>query len=60
MEEQRKLCRYRTLIQPMLLFTYLTRTVYISFGGLLMSLTGSFRHMTSIVLGDPVYLLMRK
>ncbi|KAF8740567.1 hypothetical protein AX14_008177 [Amanita brunnescens Koide BX004] len=35
-------------------------TVYASFGGLLMSLTGSFRHMTSIVLGDPVYLLMRK
>jgi DNA-directed RNA polymerase I, II, and III subunit RPABC3 len=36
------------------------RTAYASFGGLLMSLTGSFRHMTSIVLGDPVYLLMRK
>ncbi|PPQ89581.1 hypothetical protein CVT25_012326 [Psilocybe cyanescens] len=35
-------------------------TAYISFGGLLMSLTGSSRHMTSIVLGDPVYLLMRK
>ncbi|KZT30336.1 RNA polymerase I [Neolentinus lepideus HHB14362 ss-1] len=35
-------------------------TVYASFGGLLMSLYGSFRHMTSIVLGDPVYLLMRK
>ncbi|KAF8973721.1 hypothetical protein BDZ97DRAFT_1776492 [Flammula alnicola] len=35
-------------------------TAYISFGGLLLSLTGSFRHMTSIVLGDPVYLLMRK
>jgi len=35
-------------------------TAYISFGGLLMSLTGSFRHMTSIVLGDPVYLLMPK
>ncbi|KAF8167945.1 hypothetical protein B0H34DRAFT_683724 [Crassisporium funariophilum] len=35
-------------------------TAYISFGGLLMSLTGSFRHMTSIVLGDSVYLLMRK
>ncbi|KAI0048355.1 RNA polymerase [Auriscalpium vulgare] len=35
-------------------------TAYASFGGLLMSLTGSFRHMTSIVLGDPVYLLMRK
>ncbi|KJA26186.1 hypothetical protein HYPSUDRAFT_84971 [Hypholoma sublateritium FD-334 SS-4] len=35
-------------------------TAYISFGGLLMSLTGSFRHMTSIVLGDPIYLLTRK
>ncbi|KAF9458208.1 RNA polymerase [Collybia nuda] len=35
-------------------------TAYASFGGLLMSLTGSFRHMTSIVLGDPVYLLIRK
>ncbi|OCH96506.1 RNA polymerase [Obba rivulosa] len=35
-------------------------TAYASFGGLLMSLTGSFRHMTSVVLGDPVYLLMRK
>jgi len=35
-------------------------TAYASFGGLLMSLTGSFRHMTNIVLGDPVFLLMRK
>ncbi|KAJ6604334.1 hypothetical protein DFH09DRAFT_898411 [Mycena vulgaris] len=35
-------------------------TVYASFGGLLLSLTGSFRHLTSIVLGDPVYVLMRK
>ncbi|TFK41012.1 hypothetical protein BDQ12DRAFT_703852 [Crucibulum laeve] len=35
-------------------------TAYASFGGLLMSLTGSFRHMTNIVLGDPVYLLMRR
>ncbi|KAF5336851.1 hypothetical protein D9611_003324 [Ephemerocybe angulata] len=35
-------------------------TVYASFGGLLMSLTGSFRHLTSIVLGDPIYLLVRK
>jgi len=35
-------------------------TAYASFGGLLMSLTGSFRHMTSIVLGDPIYLLIRK
>ena len=37
-----------------------SRTVYASFGGLLMSLTGSYRHLTSIVLGDPVYLLVRK
>ncbi|KAH7921791.1 RNA polymerase [Leucogyrophana mollusca] len=35
-------------------------TAYASFGGLLLSLTGSFRHMTSIVLGDPVYILIRK
>ncbi|KAG6850834.1 hypothetical protein H0H93_008137 [Arthromyces matolae] len=35
-------------------------TVYASFGGLLLSLTGSFRHLTSIVLGDPIYLLVRK
>ncbi|KAF9535867.1 hypothetical protein CPB83DRAFT_901529 [Crepidotus variabilis] len=35
-------------------------TAYASFGGLLMALTGSYRHMTSIVLGDNIYLLMRK
>jgi len=35
-------------------------TAYASFGGMLMSLTGSFRHMTNIVLGDPVFLLIRK
>lgn len=35
-------------------------TAYASFGGLLMSLSGSFRHMSNIVYGDPIYLLMRK
>ncbi|KAI5123633.1 hypothetical protein M0805_003447 [Coniferiporia weirii] len=35
-------------------------TAYMSFGGLLMTLTGSYRHMTSFVLGNSVYLLMRK
>ncbi|PIL32062.1 hypothetical protein GSI_06766 [Ganoderma sinense ZZ0214-1] len=35
-------------------------TAYASFGGLLMSLTGSFRHLTSIVLGDPVFILLRR
>ncbi|KAF9068068.1 RNA polymerase I [Rhodocollybia butyracea] len=35
-------------------------TAYISFGGLLMSITGSFRHMTNIVLGDSIYVLLRK
>ncbi|KAJ7139813.1 RNA polymerase [Mycena epipterygia] len=35
-------------------------TAYASFGGLLLSITGSFRHLTNIVLGDPVYVLMRK
>ena len=38
----------------------INRTVYASFGGLLMSLTGSFRHLTSVVLGDPIYILLRK
>ncbi|KAJ7357052.1 hypothetical protein B0H14DRAFT_2671930 [Mycena olivaceomarginata] len=35
-------------------------TAYASFGGLLLSLTGSFRHLTSIVLGESIYVLMRK
>jgi len=35
-------------------------TAYASFGGLLMSLTGSFRHMTNIVLGESVYVLLRR
>ncbi|KIK94876.1 hypothetical protein PAXRUDRAFT_827581 [Paxillus rubicundulus Ve08.2h10] len=35
-------------------------TAYASFGGLLLSLTGSFRHMANVVLGDPVYILLRK
>ncbi|KAN0125004.1 hypothetical protein V8E52_001556 [Russula decolorans] len=37
-----------------------TVIAFASFGGLLMSLGGSFRHMTNIVLGDPIFLLMRK
>jgi len=35
-------------------------TAYASFGGLLMALTGSYRHMSGIVLGEPIYLLLRK
>jgi DNA-directed RNA polymerase I, II, and III subunit RPABC3 len=49
-----------TLDHLLLTESDLCRTAYASFGGLLMSLTGSFRHMTNVVLGDPVYLLMRK
>lgn len=37
-----------------------TVTVYASFGGLLLSLTGFFRHMANIVLGDPIFVLLRK
>ncbi|KAI6136770.1 RNA polymerase I [Pisolithus sp. B1] len=37
-----------------------TVTVYASFGGLLLSLTGFFRHMANIVLGDPIFILLRK
>jgi len=35
-------------------------TAYASFGGLLMALSGSYRHMQGIILGDPIYLLMRR
>jgi len=35
-------------------------TAYASFGGLLMALTGSFRHLQGITLGENVYLLMRQ
>ncbi|KAF8321314.1 RNA polymerase [Clavulina sp. PMI_390] len=35
-------------------------TAYASFGGLLMALTGSFRHMQGITIGENIYLLMRQ
>jgi len=35
-------------------------TAYASFGGLLMALTGSYRHMQGIVIGENVYLLIRR
>ncbi|KAG1755127.1 RNA polymerase I [Suillus paluster] len=38
----------------------LSLTAYASFGGLLLSITGSYRHLTNVVLGDPVYVLLRK
>lgn len=34
-------------------------TVYGSFGGLMMALTGNYRHMSNITIGSNVYLLMR-
>ncbi|KDN46971.1 RNA polymerase [Tilletiaria anomala UBC 951] len=36
-----------------------TVTVYGSFGGLLMALTGSYRHLSGITIGTYVYLLIR-
>ncbi|KAI8144407.1 RNA polymerase [Fennellomyces sp. T-0311] len=35
-------------------------SVYISFGGMLMCLEGDYRHLQKIVVGEHVYLLMRK
>jgi DNA-directed RNA polymerase I, II, and III subunit RPABC3 len=35
-------------------------TAYISFGGLLMALRGSYRHLQNIVIGENIFLLMRK
>ncbi|CAO1637326.1 unnamed protein product [Sympodiomycopsis kandeliae] len=34
-------------------------TVYGSFGGLLLALTGSYRHLSNVMVGSNVYLLMR-
>lgn len=34
-------------------------TVYGSFGGLLMALTGAYRHLSKLTVGSNVYLLMR-
>ena len=36
------------------------RTAYFSFGGLLMALRGSYRHMAGVMLGENCYLLIRK
>jgi len=38
----------------------LRSTAYASFGGLLMALTGAYRHVSAITVGDNVYLLARK
>ncbi|KAK1921991.1 DNA-directed RNA polymerases i, ii, and iii 17.1 kda polypeptide [Papiliotrema laurentii] len=35
-------------------------TAYFSFGGLLMALRGSYRHLSAVVVGEDVYLLIRK
>ncbi|KAI8059336.1 RNA polymerase [Gongronella butleri] len=36
------------------------KSVYASFGGLLMCLEGDFRHLQKITVGENIYLLMRK
>lgn len=36
-----------------------TVTVYGSFGGLLMALTGNYRHLSNVTIGNNVYLLLR-
>ncbi|RSH81233.1 DNA-directed RNA polymerases I, II, and III subunit RPABC3 [Apiotrichum porosum] len=35
-------------------------TAYCSFGGLLMALRGSYRHLANVIVGENVFLLMRK
>ncbi|GAA5952880.1 hypothetical protein JCM21900_004252 [Sporobolomyces salmonicolor] len=35
-------------------------TAYVSFGGLLMALTGSYRHVSGITVGEYIYLLVRR
>lgn len=38
----------------------LFRSVYISYGGLLMCLEGDYRHLQNLTVGENIYLLMRK
>ncbi|GAA6005719.1 hypothetical protein JCM10207_005307 [Rhodosporidiobolus poonsookiae] len=35
-------------------------TAYISFGGLLMALTGNYNHMEGVTVGEQIYLLIRR
>jgi DNA-directed RNA polymerase I, II, and III subunit RPABC3 len=35
-------------------------TAYVSFGGLLMALTGSYRHIQNVTVGEHIYLLLRR
>lgn len=35
-------------------------TAYISFGGLLMALTGDYRHISKVTVGEYIYLLVRR
>lgn len=35
-------------------------TAYFSWGGMLMALRGSYRHLANVIVGENVYLLMRK
>lgn len=59
MEETRTLCMLRSSTTISLQLSRHS-TVYASFGGLLMAMTGSYRHMSSIVLGESIYILLRK
>jgi DNA-directed RNA polymerase I, II, and III subunit RPABC3 len=36
------------------------RTAYASYGGLLMALSGSYRHISNVTVGEYVYLLIRR
>ena len=60
MVQPRILCMRPVALRVSVTLIAFFRTAYISFGGLLMSLTGSYRHMTGIVLNEPVYLLLRR
>ena len=42
------------------LFTFITSLIYISYGGLLMSLEGELKNIDKIKYGDRVYCLIRR
>lgn len=62
--EQQQVSKCKFLIlgkwDDLRLILTLFRSVYISYGGLLMCLEGDYRHLQNLTVGENIYLLMRK
>lgn len=61
-QQQANKCKFLILGKwdDLRLILTLFRSVYISYGGLLMCLEGDYRHLQNLTVGENIYLLMRK